>query len=222
MTHGFSEASYWVIFTAITAIYAFVVMVLKLKKEHPVRDWAQAVFEALLIATFLRITVVQTFAIPTTSMENTLLVGDHPVAMKFYYGYYNPFNDKLVFDINKPKRNEVVIMRDPTDKTNEMWIKRCVAAAGDTVEIKDKVLYVNGEIQNEPYKTHSSPLTISAFFSPRDNFPLTTVPDGHIFVMGDNRDESYDSRFWGALPLKKVRGKAVCVYWPPNRIKLIK
>mgnify|MGYP001501594415 FL=1 len=155
-------------------------------------------------------------------MENTLLVGDHSVAMKFYYGYYNPFNDKLVFDINKPKRNEVVIMRDPTDKTNEMWIKRCVAAAGDTVEIKDKVLYVNGEIQNEPYKTHSSPLTISAFFSPRDNFPLTTVPDGHIFVMGDNRDESYDSRFWGALPLKKVRGKAVCVYWPPNRIKLIK
>jgi signal peptidase I len=221
MTNGFSETTYWIIFAAVMASYALVVMVFKLKKEHPVRDWAQAVFEAMLIATFLRITVVQTFAIPTPSMENTMLVGDHPVAMKFYYGYYNPFTDKLIFDINKPKRKDVVIMRDPTDKTNEMWIKRCVATAGDTVEIKDKTLYINNIRQEEPYVVHASPLSISGFFSPRDNFPLTTIPEGHIFVMGDNRDNSYDSRFWGPLPLKKVRGKAVFVYWPLNRIKVI-
>jgi signal peptidase I len=216
------EIIYWSLFVLLIIGEILVVFVFKLDKKHVVRDWVEPAFEAMIIATILRIFVIQAFAIPTPSMEDTLLVGDHPMAIKFAYGLYNPLDHKMYFDFNKPKRGDVVIFRDPTGKTNAMWIKRCMGLPGDVMSMKDKVLYINGIQQIEPYVTHKDINIYPAWRTNRDNFPPTVVPPGTLFMMGDNRDESYDSRFFGFLPYNKVRGKAVIVYWPLNRIKIIK
>jgi len=242
----YMEIIYWCIFAALMIGEFLVAKVYKLPKKHVIRDWVEPAYEAIIIATILRIFVIQSFAIPTGSMEDSLMIGDHPMAFKFVYGLYNPLQDRLIFDFVKPQRGDVIIFRDPTGKTNEMWIKRCMAVPGDTIEMKDKVFYLNGKKLDEPYVVHKDPnlypfpdqimKNIPASITPqmmfqffyanriiaRDNFPKMTVPPGYIFAMGDNRDNSYDSRFWGFLPYKKLRGKAFCVYWPFNRIKLIK
>lgn len=216
-----TEFFYWALFGAVALAYALVVHVFKLKKEHPVRDWTQALFEAMLIASFLRIGVIQSFAIPTGSMEDTLRIGDHPMALKFSYGLYNPLSGKMIFDFKKPWRGEVVILRDPTGRSNEMWIKRCIAVAGDTVEMKDKTLFINGIKIQEPYVTYRDLRVFPFPHTTRDNFPKLAIPEGYVFLMGDNRDQSYDSRFFGPVPLTLIRGKGLLVYWPPNRLKLI-
>ncbi len=218
----YMEIIYWCIFAALMIGEFLVAKVYKLDKKHVVRDWVEPAYEAIIIATILRIFVIQSFAIPSGSMEDSLKIGDHPMAIKFAYGLYNPLQDKLIFDFIKPKRGDVIIFRDPTGKTNEMWIKRCMAIPGDTIEMKDKVFYLNGKKLDEPYIVHKDPHIYPFPQTTRDNFPQIVVPKGYIFAMGDNRDNSYDSRFWGFLPYKKLRGKAFCVYWPPNRIKIIK
>jgi len=216
------EIIYWSLFALLIIGEILVAFVFKLDKKHVVRDWVEPAFEAMIIATILRIFVIQAFAIPTPSMEDTLMVGEHPMAIKFAYGLYNPLDHKMYFDFNKPKRGDVVIFRDPTGKTNAMWIKRCMALPGDVVEMKDKVLFINGVKQDEPYVVHKDMTVYPAWRTNRDNFPPTTIPAGTLFMMGDNRDESYDSRFFGFLPYNKLRGKAVLVYWPLNKINIIK
>jgi signal peptidase I len=217
-----SEIIYWSLFALLTIGEILVVFVYKLDKKHIVRDWVEPAFEAIIIATILRTFVIQAFAIPTPSMENTLLVGEHPMAVKFAYGLYNPFDNKMILQFKKPHRGDVIIFRDPTGKTNAMWIKRCIGVPGDTIEMRDKTLYLNGQKLDEPYVVHKDPKTYPAMYTQRDNFAPITVPDGTIFAMGDNRDQSYDSRFWGFLPENKLRGQAVIVYWPINRMKVIK
>ncbi len=217
-----SEIIYWSLFALLTIGEILVVFVYKLDKKHVVRDWVEPAFEAIIIATILRTFIIQAFAIPTPSMENTLLVGEHPMAIKFAYGIYNPLDKKLILQFKKPKRGDVIIFRDPTNKTTAMWIKRCIAIPGDTVEMKNKDLYLNGKKLDEPYAVHKDPKVYPAMYTPRDNFAPQTVPEGTIFAMGDNRDYSYDSRFWGFLPENKLRGQAAIVYWPLNRIKVIK
>jgi signal peptidase I len=217
-----SEIIYWGLFILLTVGEILVAFVYKLDKKNVIRDWVEPAFEAIIIATILRTFVIQAFAIPTPSMENTLLVGEHPMAIKFSYGIYNPMDQKMILKFKKPHRGDVIIFRDPTGKTNAMWIKRCIGIPGDTIEMKDKDLYLNGKKLDEPYIVHKDPKTYPATYTTRDNFAPVTVPEGTVFAMGDNRDQSYDSRFWGFLPENKLRGQAVLVYWPVNRMKMIK
>jgi signal peptidase I len=216
------EIIYWTLFVLLVIGEILVAYVYKLDKKNVIRDWVEPAYEAMIIATILRIFVIQAFAIPTPSMENTLMVGEHPMAIKFSYGLYNPLDQKMYFDFNKPKRGDVVIFRDPTGKTTSMWIKRCMGLPGDVMEMKDKQLYINGQKMDEPYVVHKDMRIFPAYFQPRDTFGPITVPQGSYFMMGDNRDQSYDSRFWGALPFNKIRGKAFIVYWPLNKLKVIK
>ncbi|HDQ26438.1 MAG TPA: signal peptidase I, partial [bacterium] len=177
---------------------------------------------AILIAIVIRTFFIQAFRIPTSSMEDTLLIGDQLIANKFIYGSSVPFKKEKILKFAHPKRGDVVIFRYPEDP-KFMFIKRCVAIPGDTVEVRDKKLYINEKAPVEKnFIYHKDIRTFPAAYAPRDNFGPFTVPEGHLFVMGDNRDFSADSRFWGFLPYDYLRGKAWVVYWPPNRWRGIK
>ncbi|MBF0211467.1 MAG: signal peptidase I, partial [Desulfamplus sp.] len=184
------------------------------KQKSAIRENIEAIVIAVILALFIRTFVVQAFKIPSGSMMDTLLVGDHILVNKFIYGVKLPFTDGYtLIPLKDPARRDVVVFKYPEDPDKD-FIKRVVAIAGDTVEIKDKKLYINGEVQaDEPYATYKDSSIIPGSFTTRDNFPLTKVPENSLFVMGDNRDNSHDSRFWGFVDLKEVRGKAFLIYW---------
>jgi signal peptidase I len=175
------------------------------------REYAEALLTALLLALFIRSFVVQAFKIPSGSMIPTLQVGDHILVNKFVYGLRlpYPFGKSLVL-WKEPARGDVVVFVFPRDRSKD-FIKRVVAVAGDTVEIRHKRLYVNGEPVADGH----------AFFADgsreapgvRDNFGPVTVPPHSLFVMGDNRDRSHDSRYWGFVNMDDVKGKAFMIYW---------
>ncbi|RKZ25184.1 signal peptidase I [bacterium] len=174
----------------------------KPKEEKPYRPSGfETLIIALAIALILRATVIQAFNIPSGSMEDTLLVGD------FLLG------EKITFRFRNPRPGEIVIFEHPRVKGREL-IKRCVAVAGDTVEVVNKVLYVNGKKFPDPPKSkHIDPNIYPRQYTPRDNFGPFVVPPNCIFMMGDNRDNSEDSRFWGALPLKNVKARPLFLYF---------
>ena len=182
-------------------------------------DWAKSIIVALVVWFFLRTFLVEAFRIPSGSMENTLLVGDFLFVNKLVYGSeidIGAAGHRLVYyrfpAIRQPQRGDVIVFRYPDDPSRD-FIKRCVAVEGQTVEIRDKVLYVNDKAQVEPYIIHSDDRILPKEISARDNFGPTVVPKGHIFMMGDNRDNSHDSRFWGPLSLDLIKGKAMILYW---------
>ncbi len=188
-----------------------------LKKKSAVRENIEAIVIAILLALFIRTFVVQAFKIPSGSMMDTLLIGDHILVSKFIYGVKLPFTDGYtLISVKEPARRDIVVFRYPEDPEKD-FIKRVVAVGGDTVEIRNKKLYVNDTLQeNEPYAVYRDPSVIPATFTTRDNLPLTKVPENSLFVMGDNRDNSHDSRFWGFVDLKAVKGKAFLIYWSWN------
>ena len=171
-------------------------------------EYLEALAVALVLAFVIRTFVVQAFKIPSGSMLDTLLIGDHLLVNKFLYGTHIPFTDKIVLPLADPKPGEVIVFEYPEDPTKD-FIKRIIGAPGDVLEMKDKVVYRNGQKLDEPYVKHTDP-NIQAR---RDNFGPITVPPGKYFAMGDNRDESYDSRFWGFVDKDKIRGKAWVIYW---------
>ena len=171
-------------------------------------EYLEALAVALVLAFVIRTFVVQAFKIPSGSMLDTLLIGDHLLVNKFLYGTHIPFTDKVVLPLEEPQRGDVIVFEFPEDTTKD-FIKRIIGVPGDVVEMKDKVLTRNGETLVEPYIKH----TDSGLQQRRDNFGPITVPAGKYFVMGDNRDESYDSRFWGFVDKDKIRGKAWMIYW---------
>ena len=183
------------------------------------REWVKAiVFSVLFVVTF-RGVVAQAYQIPTGSMENTLLVGDYLFINKMLYGSEIDIGlggKRLLYyrlpAFRDPKRGDVIVFRYPENPRQD-FIKRCVAVAGQTVLIRHKELYVDGVRQEEPYAIHIDPKEMSRGMSNRDNFGPYVVPEGHIFMMGDNRDNSHDSRFWGALPVELVKGKAAVRYF---------
>ncbi len=179
------------------------------------RENIEAIIIAVVLALAIRTFVVQAFKIPSGSMEPTLLIGDHILVSKFIYGISIPFLDKKFFQIKKPERGDVVVFIFPKDESKD-FIKRVVAVEGDTVDVRQKKVYLNGRPVEDPH-AHFTDSTIyngpDAGAGPRDNFGPVTVPPGHIFVMGDNRDHSLDSRFWGFVDINKVRGKAFMIYW---------
>lgn len=182
------------------------------KRKSVFREYFEAICVAILLALFIRTFVVQAFKIPSGSMLPTLLIGDHLLVNKFIYGVRMPFNGKILVPITSPKHGDVVVFRFPKDRSID-YIKRVVGTPGDSLEIKDKTVFINGKPVNNSHAHFSSPAVLNAKASPRDNFGPISVPEGNIFVMGDNRDNSYDSRFWGFVDQRDILGKAFILYW---------
>jgi signal peptidase I len=181
------------------------------KSKSVFREYGEALVVALLLAVVIRSFVVQAFKIPSGSMIPTLAIGDHILVNKFVYGVRLPYLRTEILPVSQPRRGDVVVFIYPQDEDKD-FIKRVIGVAGDTVEVRDKRVIVNGEPAGDPFArfdSHEQDRTLS----PRDNFGPFTVPAGYIFVMGDNRDHSYDSRFWGPVALDKVKGKAFLIYW---------
>lgn len=176
-----------------------------------VREWVEALGVALLLALFIRSFIVQAFKIPSGSMLPTLQIGDHILVNKFAYGVRVPVVGATLFDVSDPMRGDVVVFVYPEDPHKD-FIKRVVAIPGDLVEVKAKELLVNGEPAIDPHAHFVEGLD-GRGVSPRDNFGPYTVPDGRVFVLGDNRDRSYDSRFWGPVAIDQLKGKAFLIYW---------
>ena len=181
----------------------------KTKRKSVVREYAEAIIIAIVLALFIRTFVIQAFKIPSGSMKPTLLVGDHILVNKFIYGIKLPFTDKVVISLSEPERWDVVVFKFPLD-TRKDYIKRVIGLPGDTVELVDKQLLINGRPTEDP---HASYLLSGNM---RKYGPVT-VPTGHLFVMGDNRDESSDSRVWGFVPRPYLKGKAFLIYWSWDR-----
>ncbi|SMC83543.1 signal peptidase I Serine peptidase. MEROPS family S26A [Desulfocicer vacuolatum DSM 3385] len=187
------------------------------KNKGALRENVEAILIAIVLALFIRTFVVQAFKIPSGSMKNTLLIGDHILVSKFIYGIKVPFTDGYtLIPLKDPKRGDIVVFKYPEDPDKD-FIKRVVGVGGDTVEIKNKKLYVNDQLQDHhAFAIYKDPHVIPPKFSTRDNLPKITVPENSLFVMGDNRDNSHDSRFWGFVDLKAVKGKAFIIYWSWN------
>lgn len=181
-------------------------------EKSVVREYTEAIVIAVLLALFIRSFVVQAFKIPSGSMLSTLQIGDHLLVNKFIYGVKLPVTGTVVIPWKDPKRNDIVVFKYPKDRATD-YIKRVVGVAGDTIEIKNKQLYINDKAVENPYIQFTDKNIMKASSGPRDNMGPVKVPKDSLFVMGDNRDNSYDSRFWGFVPLKDVLGKAFILYW---------
>ncbi|HSQ83400.1 MAG TPA: signal peptidase I [Desulfobacterales bacterium] len=182
------------------------------KKKSGLRENIEAILVAIVLALFIRTFVIQAFKIPSGSMKQTLLVGDHILVNKFIYGVKLPFLQTTIIPITNPKRGDIVVFKFPEDPSKD-FIKRVIGIAGDKVEIRDKKVYVNNKPLNHDHGIHTDSYDLPASVQPRDNFGPVIVPPHKLFVMGDNRDQSYDSRFWGFVDLKAVKGKALMIYW---------
>jgi signal peptidase I len=185
------------------------------KAKSAIRDYAEAIIIALLLALVIRAFVIQAFKIPSGSMKSTLLVGDHILVNKFIYGVRLPYWNQELIPISQPKRQDIIVFRYPVDPTKD-FIKRVIGLPGDTVRIQAKQVFVNDQPLTEPYAVHSDSRTLPASVSTRDNMGPIEVPPHSLFVMGDNRDESYDSRFWKFVDMTDLRGKAFVIYWSWN------
>ena len=178
-------------------------------------------FEALLVAgLFLGFTntfVLKTFYIPSGSMENTLLVGDHLIVNRFVYGPNEGFLGSLMPG-RQPDRGDIVVFRSPEDPQIDL-VKRCIGIPGDTVQLIEKQLFVNGEaVRDSEYAIHKDPQignrrSRDPKLIRRDNMKPTVVPEGRYLFLGDNRDFSYDSRYWGTVPAHFIKGRAFLIYW---------
>lgn len=187
----------------------------KSRTKSVFREYVEAISIAIILALFIRTFVVQAFKIPSGSMLPTLLIGDHLLVNKFIYGIRMPFTGEVMVPIQSPERGDVVVFKFPKDRSVD-YIKRVVGIPGDTVEIKNKKVFINGKAVEDPHAHFSSSSILDGAATPRDNFGPILVPEGRIFVMGDNRDNSYDSRFWGFVDQRDILGKAFILYWSWN------
>ncbi len=149
-------------------------------------------------------------------MLETLNIGDHILVNKFSYGIKLPFTDKVIIPLGAPERGEVIVFKYPKDESKD-FIKRVIGLPGETVEIRNKKVYIDGEIHDKDFAIYRDPAIYSRDVQPRDNFGPVSVPEGHFFVMGDNRDHSMDSRYWGFVEQNKVKGRAFMIYWSWNK-----
>lgn len=192
-------------------------------RKSQLRDWTEALIVAAVLALIIRTFVVQAFKIPSGSMEDTLLIGDHLLVNKFIYGTTLPFADGPVLTMRDPQRGDIIVFEFPEDKDKSYFkrrdfIKRVVGLPGDEVEIRQKHVYINGE----QYRTEEALFkdgTLTA--GPRDNMAAVFVPADSYFVMGDNRDRSYDSRFWGFVQRPAIKGLAFIKYWSWDNEKFL-
>jgi len=176
------------------------------------RDYVEAIAWAVVITLALRTFVIQAFRIPSESMCDTLLVGDFLFVSKLDYGPKVPFTHLRLPGLHAPRRGEVIVFQWPEDPSKD-FIKRCIATGGQTVEVRHKQVFVDGVRQVEPYVKHTIASEEPAGYTPRDNYQPPTVAPGELFMMGDNRDNSNDSRFWGTVPMDLVKGRALFIYF---------
>jgi signal peptidase I len=183
-----------------------------LKRKSVFREYAEAAIIAVVLALFIRTFVVQAFKIPSGSMEPTLLVGDHILVNKFIYGIKIPFIRKTLIPISDPKRGDVIVFIYPVDQSKD-FIKRVIGLPGDRIETNGNKIYINGKLYDDRHGFYADQGKGSIRLLAESHFGPVTVPAGHLFVMGDNRDHSYDSRYWGFVPLNYVKGEAFIIYW---------
>lgn len=184
------------------------------RKKTLVREYVEAILIALVLAVFIRTFVVQAFKIPSGSMIPTLLIGDHILVSKFIYGIKNPFTGKVVVPVADPARNDVIVFKYPLNRSQD-FIKRVIGLPGDSVQIIDKKVFINGKPLADDKGEFNDNIVLSD--GPRDNFGPVTVPPHSLFVMGDNRDNSHDSRFWRFVDYSEIKGKAFVMYWSWDR-----
>lgn len=186
------------------------------QRKSTVREYYEALLIAVIFVNFARIFVFQAFKIPTGSMEDNLKVGDHIIVNKFIYGPGTTLGGLL--PLRPIKRGDIIVFRYPLQPDTD-FVKRVIGMPGDTVEIRDKVVSVNGSAQNEQYVLHEDPQVyplqpaLPEPYRSRDQFGPFKVPEGQYFAMGDNRDRSSDSRYWGTVPRSMIKGRAFMVYW---------
>ena len=186
-------------------------------KKSTLREYFESVVIAVILALFVRTFVVQAFKIPTGSMENNLLIGDHLLVNKFVYGPAPTGIERTLLPIGTIKRGEVLVFKYP-EQPDRDFIKRVIGLPGETLEVRQKKVYINGQPLDEPYTHFLTAPTSSAFheetsFDVREQYGPVTIPPGHYFMMGDNRDNSQDSRYWGFLPRENIKGRALLIYW---------
>ena len=218
----------------------------KVNTKSTAREYAEALTIAILLALFIRTFIIQAFKIPSGSMKPTLLIGDHLLVNKFIYGIKIPFMDKYIIQFKKPERGDVVVFKFPKNE-NLDFIKRVIGVEGDTIEIRNDQLYVNdkkvekmlvdkkarhqlivkyndndvsnADIYEETIGNKKHMILAQPARKKDENFGPVTVPEDSIFVMGDNRDDSDDSRYWGYVRLEKIKGEALIIYWSWPRWK---
>lgn len=213
-----------------------------MQKKKVIRETIEAIVIALVLAMVIRTFVIQAFKIPSSSMEPTLLIGDHLLVTKFIYGVPLPFTGRKIFSFKNPKSGDVIVFEFPsnpeycksfsgvvknrfgnafakkdvrqllTDDCKD-FIKRVVAVEGDIVEVANKKVYINGKPLENNRGVNIDSFIYPRGHEPRDNFGPYTVPKDSVFVMGDNRDRSFDSRYWGSVELNEIKGKAFIIYW---------
>jgi signal peptidase I len=186
----------------------------KAKKKGVVREYAEAFIIAFVIALLIRTFLVQAFKIPSSSMEPTLLVGDHILVSKFIYGIRIPYIGKKFLTFHKPKRGDIIVFIYPDDPKKD-FIKRVIATGGEEVQIENRKIFVNGRGVEDPWGVYRerNGLFIPSHLRPKDNYGPRVVPPNSLFVLGDNRDNSQDSRYWGFVDSSAVKGKAFIIYF---------
>ena len=187
-----------------------------LHRKSTAREYFESIVIAVILALFARTWVVQAFKIPTGSMENNLLIGDHLLVNKFVFAPTALGAERLVLPVGEVHRGDVVVFKYPEEPERD-FIKRVIGLPGETLELRRKIVYINGQPLTEPYvhflePAHDGSSEFTAF-DLRESYGPVVIPAGHFFVMGDNRDNSRDSRYWGFLPERYIIGKALLVYW---------
>jgi signal peptidase I len=190
-------------------------------KKSTIREYFESIVIAVILALFVRTFVVQAFKIPTGSMENNLLIGDHLLVNKFALAPVSSGIERTLLPIGTIKRGDVLVFKYPVEPDRD-FIKRVIGLPGETLQLKDKKIYINGKPLDEPYvhfleePRRNAELAEVTSSDVRENYGPVTVPLNQDFMMGDNRDNSADSR-WGFMPREHVKGKALLIYWSYNR-----
>jgi signal peptidase I len=188
------------------------------RKASVTREYYEAILVAVIFALFVRTFVVQAFQVPTGSMEKTVLIGDHLLVNKFIYAPHGDNALERLLPYRAPRRGDVFVFKFPENPERD-FIKRVIGLPGDRVEAREKAVRVNGELFPDTHTFHVDPRVFPTDPSEpegarkRDTFGPAEVPPAHYWAMGDNRDNSYDSRYWGPVPQGNVKGRALLVYW---------
>jgi signal peptidase I len=184
-------------------------------EKSTLREYFESIVIAVILALFVRTWVVQAFKIPTGSMENNLLIGDHLLVNKFVFGPTSGGVENAVLPVRDIRRGDIVVFKYP-DEPERDFIKRVIGLPGETLELRNKKVYINGQPLEEGYVHFLEPISEGqevTSFDVRERYGPVRVPEGQYFVMGDNRDNSQDSRYWGFLPAHYIKGKALMIYW---------
>jgi signal peptidase I len=188
----------------------------RMGKKKFIKEYLEPIVIAVLIALFIRTFIVQAFKIPSSSMEPTLQVGDHILVNKFIYGIKIPFTGMKLFQFKKPKRGDIIVFIYPRDRSKD-FIKRVIGTEGEKVEIIRNKIYINDKLINDPWGQYNEKSDWIRYLQPMEKFGPVIVPKESLFVLGDNRDNSQDSRFWGFVDINRVRGKALIIYFSWDR-----